>query len=114
MYVANNCYGNQGNLPREVRWSLLRGSKKPTTALYICNYCNHYEPVTSMIDSSTPTYGKTSEESMYLSIYKNEENTISQYVVLVSGFCVSIPSRVVWERGISSTTLVVISSNFLL
>ena len=66
VYVANNCYGNQENLPREVRWSLLRGSKKPTTALYISNYCNHYEPVTSMIDSSTPTYGETWEELMYV------------------------------------------------
>ena len=66
VYVANNFYGNKGNLQQEVRWSLLRGSKKPTTALYICNYCNHYEPVTSMIDSSTPTYGETSNESMYV------------------------------------------------
>ena len=40
-----------------------------------CNYCNHYE-VTSMIDSFTPTYGETVEESMYL------ENTISQVFVL--------------------------------
>ena len=35
VYVANNFYGNIGNLQRGVRWSLLRGSKKPTTALYI-------------------------------------------------------------------------------
>ena len=66
VYVANNFYGNKDKLQQEVRWSLFRGSKKPTTALYICNYCNHYESVTSMIDSSTPTYGETSNESMYI------------------------------------------------
>ena len=64
IYIANNDYRGEGSLIREVRWSLLRASPSPNPncAIYISNYCNHYEPVTSMLNSPTPTYGTKSDD----------------------------------------------------
>ena len=63
IYIANNDYIPQGSIIREVRWSLLRTTTHPTATLYIANYCNHYEPVTSMLNSLPPTYEIISDEA---------------------------------------------------
>ena len=60
IFVANNNYANtlqESKFSYEARWSLLRGSKETTSAIYIKNYINHYEPVISMINYPTPTFG---------------------------------------------------------
>ena len=62
IYVANNDYRKEGTLTREVRWSLLGASTNPTAALYITNYGLHFEPVTSMLNIPTPTYGSISDQ----------------------------------------------------
>ena len=64
IYVANSEYRSQGSLIREVRWSLHRASTNPTATLYITNYVNHYEPVISMLNSPTPTYGIVPDEAL--------------------------------------------------
>ena len=66
IYIANDVYRKEGTLIPEVRWSLIRASPNPTAAIYITNYCDHYEPVISMLDSPTPTYGVTiSDDKIY-------------------------------------------------
>ena len=62
IYVANNDYRKPGSFIREVRWSLLRASLNPTATLYITNYGDHYEPVISMLNSPTPTFGMKSDD----------------------------------------------------
>ena len=55
IYVATN--NNQGSsLIRVVRWNLHRATDNPESAIYIQNF-NHYEPVISMINCPTPSYG---------------------------------------------------------
>ena len=59
IYVANSFYKTPESIVREVRWSLIRPSNNnnKTHAIYIDNYNNkHYQPVTKMIDSLTPTF----------------------------------------------------------
>ena len=57
--VANSFYKTPESIVRELRWSLIRPSNNnnKTHAIYIDNYNNkHYQPVTKMIDSLTPTF----------------------------------------------------------
>ena len=65
IYVANNDYVPQGSHVRQIRWSLLRATPNPTATIYIANYCNHYEPVSSMVNSFTPTFGICSNNTEY-------------------------------------------------
>ena len=65
IYVANNDYVPQGSQVPQVRWSLLRATPNPTATLYIANYCSHYEPVSSMVNSFAPTYGNGSNDTLY-------------------------------------------------
>ena len=62
IYVGNNDSHRQGSLIREVRWNLIRASKNPEVAIYIQNFNLHYEPVISMMNSPTPSYGATSDD----------------------------------------------------
>ena len=58
IFIANNNYSMEANkYTSKVRWSLLRATKDTNSSLYIKNYHEHYEPVVSMINSSTPTFG---------------------------------------------------------
>ena len=63
IYVANDDYINERTLSREVRWNLLRASNNPSVSIYITNYASHYQPVTSMVNSPTPTYGNASDHA---------------------------------------------------
>ena len=61
IFVATNDYMLEGSLGRKiVRWSLLRACPNPQAALYITNYGCHFLPITSMINSCTPTFGASS------------------------------------------------------
>ena len=63
IFVATDNYRiGQGSLIRELRWGLLRANAKCDASIYITNYSNHYEPVISMINSPTLTYGTTSND----------------------------------------------------
>ena len=56
IYVANSF--NQGtSLTRVVRWNLLRATTNAEASIYIQNFNLHYEPIISMINSITPSYG---------------------------------------------------------
>ena len=60
IYIANDNYLNtlqESKFSHQVRWSLLKGSKDTKLAIYIKNFANHYEPVISMINCPTPTFG---------------------------------------------------------
>ena len=60
IFVSTNNYRTGGSLIREVR--LLRANGKCDASIYITSYSNHYEPVISMINSPTLTYGTTSND----------------------------------------------------
>ena len=62
IYIANRIYKSTDSLIPEVRWSRIRPSNtnKQNSAIYIANYHEHYEPVTRMIDSLTPTFSSES------------------------------------------------------
>ena len=66
IFVANNDYLKAGTLIHEVRWSLLRASSNPNAAFYITNFAKHYEPVISMINSPTQTYGVKSADDVQI------------------------------------------------
>ena len=58
IYVANKIYRLPGSLIPEVRWSRISASNDNSKycAIYIANFNDHYEPVTAMINSLTPTF----------------------------------------------------------
>ena len=58
IYVANKIYHSEDSDEAEIRWSRIRASNNNNNnhALYITNYSNHYQPVTRMINSHTPTF----------------------------------------------------------
>ena len=62
IYIANRIYKSTDSLIPEVRWSRIRPSNNNNQnyAIYIANYHEHYEPVTRMIDSLTPTFSSES------------------------------------------------------
>ena len=60
IYIANDNYLNtlqESKFSHQVRWSPLKGSKDTKLAIYIKNFANYYEPVISMINCPTPTFG---------------------------------------------------------
>ena len=69
IYVANNFYRIRGSSISEIRWSLLRAANYDCNhgSIYITNFHCHYEPVRSMINSSTSTYGM----KLYIDITDN-------------------------------------------
>ena len=60
VFVATNDYMLEGTLVKSVQWSLLRACPDPQAALYITNFGCHFLPVTSMINSQSPTFGAAS------------------------------------------------------
>ena len=60
IYIANKIYHSEDSDEAEIRWSRIRASNNNNNnnnyALYITNYSNHYQPVTRMINSHTPTF----------------------------------------------------------
>ena len=58
IYVANRIYRTEDSIIPEVRWLRISSSNSNdgSSAIYIANYYEHYEPVTTMINSLTPTF----------------------------------------------------------
>ena len=58
IYVANKIYRTDDSIISEVRWSRIRSSNdnSKNSAIYISNFYDHYQPVTRMINSLTPTF----------------------------------------------------------
>ena len=59
IYVANNEYrwDSQDKLHQIISWKLMRANTANTEAIYIKNFDLHFEPVTSLINNPTPTFG---------------------------------------------------------
>ena len=62
IYVATDDYTVEGSIVRDIRWSLLRACPSPQAAIYITNFGCHFQPVISMINSPTPTYGNITNQ----------------------------------------------------
>ena len=58
IYVANKVYHTEDSKVADIRWSRIRASNinNKNHALYIANFSRHFEPVTRMINSQTPTF----------------------------------------------------------
>ena len=58
IYVANKVYCTEDSKVADIRWSRIRSSNinNKNHALYINNFSKHFEPVTRMINSQTPTF----------------------------------------------------------
>ena len=55
--VANDSYKSQGSSVNEVRWSQIRAANYTcNSSIYITNFCVHYEPVKTMLNSPYLTY----------------------------------------------------------
>ena len=59
IYVANHEYrwDSQDKLHQIISWKLMRANTANTEAIYINNFDLHFEPVTSLINNPTPTFG---------------------------------------------------------
>ena len=70
IYVANRIYRTPDSLIPEVRWSRICASNDNSEdcAIYITNYHDHYEPVTTMMNSLTPTFYKDDKSDQIINI----------------------------------------------